>query len=204
MSPRILALDLSLTGTGIAAIGADRRLRLSTVDGTRTDGHRRLQHIHATIAGTVLVVEPQLVVIEDIYQGLKGATALQLAGLHTLVRHWLWLRGVPYVLVNNTWLKQYALGKGSGPDTGKDAVLLAVERRYGLLAVVGDNNQADALVLLAMALDHYGHPLAPVAAKHRAALAKVRDWPALEPAGDSASPAVITAPAGDAATRRMP
>jgi crossover junction endodeoxyribonuclease RuvC len=173
---RLGALDLSLTGTGIAT-WHNSDLRLSTVDGTRTTGHPRLAEILVAVSA---LRDADLIIIEDVWLGIKGTTALRLAELHGLVKHWLWLRCIPYVLVQPAQLKLYACGKGGGVDTGKDAVLLAVERRYGAHATVRDNNQADALILLAMGLDQYGTPLATVPAKHRAALAKVA-WPELGP-----------------------
>lgn len=176
---RIAGLDLSLTGTGIATLNAGD-ITTRTIDGKRLDGHRRLQTI-LTAVGELR--DYNLVVVENTFVAGSGTTTLRLAELHGLVKHWLWLRNIPYVLVNNVHVKQYALGKGSGAGTDKDAVLLAVERRYGLLASVADNNQADALVLLAMALDHYGAPLVGMPETHRRALAKVQGWPDLKAGG---------------------
>lgn len=178
---RVAGLDLSLTGTGIAMYDPDPRrtspVATKTVGTARLTGHPRLAEILQQVAD---LRECELVVIEDVWLGIKGDTALRLAELHGLVKHWLWLRCIPYVLVQPAQLKLYAVGKGGGKDAGKDQVLLAVERRYGGLTAVTDNNQADALVLLAMALEHYGAPLAPVPAAHVAALAKVDGWPVLE------------------------
>lgn len=196
---RVAALDLSLTGTGIAYYDS-RGIDVSTVDTSRLAGHRRLNEILVAVAALRYC---NVVVIEDVFRGLKGDASIKLAGLHYLVRHWLWLSRIPYVLVTNAHLKLYAVGKGSGPGTDKDAVLLAVERRYGQLVTIADNNQADAFVLLAMALDHYGHPLAAVPATHRAALSKVGDyldgWPVL----DAEPGAAIQTPAPDPAGKRV-
>lgn len=173
---RIAGLDLSLTGTGIAThAGGDLTTR--TIDGSRLTGHKRLQTI-MTAVGELRHYD--LVVIEDVFQAGRGDTSIRLAELHGLVKHWLWLRGIPYVLVHNTAVKTYALGKGSGAGTTKEAVVLAVERRYGGFVTVSDNNQADALVLLAMALERYGVPLVDVPPTHQRALSKVTGWPALE------------------------
>lgn len=180
---RVAGLDLSLTGTGIATYDPDPRrpspVATKTVTTARLTGHPRLAEILLAISD---LRHCELVVIEDVWLGLKGNTALRLAELHGLVKHWLWLRCIPYVLVQPAQLKLYAVGKGGGNGAGKDQVLLAVERRYGGLTTVTDNNQADALVLLAMAAEHYGSPLAPVPAAHVAALAKVDGWPPLEEA----------------------
>lgn len=173
---RIGALDLSLTGTALADYDAWSGVTVSTVDTTKLDGHRRLHEILVAVAALRTC---HLVVIEDVFRGLKGDASIKLAGLHYLVRHWLWLQGIPYVLVTNAQLKLFAVGKGSGPGTDKDAVLLAVERRFGDQVKVANNNEADAFVLLAMALEYYGRPLADVPVTHRAALRKVEGWPVL-------------------------
>lgn len=173
---RIAGLDLSLTGTGIAT-WAGGHLTTRTIDGRRLEGHRRLQTI-LTAVGELRHYD--LVVLEDLFVAGSGTTTLRLAELHGLVKHWLWLRGIPYVLVHNSAVKTYAVGKGGGAGTDKDAVILAVERRYGHLVTVGNNNEADALVLLSLALEHYGTPLAAVPETHKRALAKITGWPALE------------------------
>lgn len=173
---RVAGLDLSLTGTGIATY-AGGHLTVRTIDGRRLEGHKRLQTILTAVSG---LLHYDLVVIEDGFAANSGTTTRRLAELHGLVKHWLWLRNIPYVLVNPTGVKIYSLGKGSGKGTDKDAVILAVERRYGHLVTVSDNDQADALVLLALALEHYGQPLVTVPETHTRALAKVVGWPALE------------------------
>ena len=182
------ALDLSLTGTGIAYADS-RGIDLTTVDTSKLSGHPRLNEILIQVAERLRYCD--VIAIEDVFKGLKGDASLKLAGLHYLVRHWLWLNRIPYVLVTNAHLKLYAVGKGSGPGTDKDAVLLAVERRYGDQVKVADNNQADAFVLLAMLLDHYQVSTLPtVPNTHRAALAKVGDyltgWPVLDAAPGAA------------------
>lgn len=193
------ALDLSLTGTGIAHHHADGSITVETVDTSRLDGHRRLNEILVRVSALRYC---RVVAIEDVYKGLKGDASLKLAGLHYLVRHWLWLTGVPYVLVTNAHLKLYAVGKGSGPGSDKDAVLLAAERRYGDQVAITNNNEADAVVLLAMLLDWYGAPLAAVPATHRAALGKVNAYLAGWPTLDPGSGAVMRSPAPDSAPTR--
>jgi crossover junction endodeoxyribonuclease RuvC len=95
-----------------------------------------------------------------------------------MITHQLWAWKIPCVVVSPSQLKTYALGKGSGKGTDKDWVLAAVVRRYLEVAIAG-NDEADALVLAAMAADHYGHPVVTVPETHRRALATV-SWPDLE------------------------
>lgn len=199
MSLDLGALDLSLTGTAVAHHHPDGSITVETVDTSRLDGHRRLAEILLHVAKLRYC---RMVVIEDVFKGLKGDAALKLAGLSYLVRHWLWIVGVPYTLVTNAHLKQYATGKGSGAGSDKDAVVLAVERRYGGRVQIRNNNEADALTLLCMALDHYGMPLADVPAVNRAALVKVGEYLSGWPVIDPESGAAIQSPAPGPAPKR--
>jgi Holliday junction resolvasome RuvABC endonuclease subunit len=185
VSPRIVALDLSLTGTGVAwsHSGLGNPYPGARTIRPRSDGHERIADIALWIGNACLCL-PDLVVIErlPLVKG-TGDTALGLAELHGVVKQQLWEHGYPYVLVHPSRLKQYATGKGSGPLAAKPLVTQAARRRYRSVHLA-DHNAADAFVLLAMAADWYGHPLAPVPDTHRRALDKV-PWPALN------SPAVV-------------
>jgi Holliday junction resolvasome RuvABC endonuclease subunit len=82
--------------------------------------------------------------------------------------------GIPFAVVQPSTLKRLATGKG---NAGKDEVLAAAIRRLGFDG--HDNNEADALWLLAAGHVWYGAPGAPqLPASHREALAKVQ-WPDL-------------------------
>lgn len=56
-----------------------------------------------------------------------------------------------------TSLKLYALGKGGGAGTDKDAMILAAQRRFAPDVVFKNNNEADALWLLDLGVQHYVH-----------------------------------------------
>lgn len=171
---RVLALDLSLTATGIATIGGDQ-VRAATIDPGKARGHHRLRYILNDIAVRLADFWPDLVAIEELeLPRVRSTSVIPLAELHGIVKFWLHPR-VPVVLINPTLMKLYATGRGSA---GKEQVVLQVERRFGALVQVADNNQADALVMAAMAADHYGSPLAAMPAVNRAALGKVA-WPTL-------------------------
>jgi Holliday junction resolvasome RuvABC endonuclease subunit len=116
-----------------------------------------------------------------------GKIPLLLAELHGLVKQMLWANGVPYVLVQQAHIKQFATGWGAAHKdratgetvkVGKDAVLLAVERTYGHLVTVRNNDEADAFALLALTALRYGQQLAPVTVRQAAVTSKV-DWPEL-------------------------
>jgi Holliday junction resolvasome RuvABC endonuclease subunit len=178
--PVVVALDLSLTSTGVARAGrgkvALRRVR------SNGKAAASLERRAARIDGLVDEIAawcgyPALVVVE----GPSLGQARQ-AGQHDRAGLW-WatvmaMRAVDaeVVEVPPATLKKYATGRG---NASKDEVLAAVVRRYPAIEVDG-NDTADALVLLAMALHHYQISTLPtVPQSHAAALDKVR-WPELK------------------------
>jgi crossover junction endodeoxyribonuclease RuvC len=167
----VLGLDLSLTSTGTAiSTGSSYDTnRIRPPGGFR--GHLRLSWLADKIAGIARGIP--LVVVEGPAFGAKGDAYHQLAGLWWVITLRLWDDGIPTAVVPPAALKRYATGKG---NAGKDDVLRETCRRFPTFG--GGNDEADALWLAAMGADHLGHPLTPMPATHRAALAGV-DWPAL-------------------------
>lgn len=165
--PLVVGLDLSLVATGIAHMTADGVVTdLVTADGTGLIRLRRLAYYIRN-----LCEHADLVCIEGpaYHQGV-GAGYHERAGLHWLVLDRLWKTSTPVAIVGPSVLKQYATGRG---NSGKDAMILAAARRFPTFD--GDNNQADALWLAALGLDHLtGQAVVP--ASHRAKLASVT-WP---------------------------
>lgn len=191
----ILALDLVLGRTGVAGItDLDPVPRVRTIEPKGLTGYQRNCAILAEIVYLVTTRHPQLVIIEDVpprmQQGLVGR--VKLLGI---VEHYLTPRA-PYLLVNPTYVKMYALGKGGGAGTDKDDMRIAAERRYGHLVKCDTHDEADALHLLAMACDHYGQPLTAMPKTHTRALNSVT-WPALPAPDDSPLPAATLTHHGD-------
>lgn len=182
-SLRIVALDLSLTATGIAVTHdqvGEPRLSCRTVTPRRRPtanaiDHERLHETFAAIAAA-MKCKPDLVVIEWLPQFTgHGDSTLRLAELHGAIKHWLWSQRLAYVDVLPAHLKIYATGKG---NSNKAEVRVAVTARYGRLLHIGSEDEADATALLAMALDAFGQPLAEVPLHHRKGMANT-DWPQL-------------------------
>jgi crossover junction endodeoxyribonuclease RuvC len=180
---RIVSLDLSLTATGIAAThdsnGAPR-LACRTVTPRRYPASTAIDHrrLHETFAAVSVAVQcrPDLVVIEWLpqFKG-HGDVSLRLAELHGALKHWLWSRRLLYVDMLPVHLQMYATGKGRA---SKQEVREAVTARYGRMLHIGTEDEADAVALLAAALDAYGQPLAEVPTANRKALAGCV-WPDL-------------------------
>lgn len=172
MTRTVTGLDLSLEAPGVARHQLGGDWYATTLTPPKLDKLDRLTWLLNSI--TEHCVATQLVVLEGPAYGAQGSSYHQLAGLWWLIRHELHRWGIPTAVVPPSNLKQFALGKGSGKGTGKDAVMLATARRFPDFE--GDNNAADALWLCAMGADHLGEPLVSVPETYRAALAKIA-WP---------------------------
>jgi crossover junction endodeoxyribonuclease RuvC len=162
----VLGVDLSLTSTGIATGHVTLRHR-PPKDLT---GLHRMRWIRTQVLALAALAE--LVVIEGLAYASHTGKASERAGLWWMVMDALDEIGAHVAVVSPAGRAKYATGKG---NAGKDAVLAAVVKRYPGFEVSG-NDQADALVLAAMGLDHLGEPLAVMPQTHRAALDAVQ-WP---------------------------
>lgn len=160
---RVVGLDLSLTATGLAWHDTDtpdpdpQVITLgSRPAGDRVDARSlRLRRLAALVHSTASRAD--LAVIEGPAYGKSDAHTWDRAGFWWMVVGRLTGAGVPVAIAPPAQVKMYATGKGGGKGAGKDAVLLAIARRYPRIAVE-DNNQADAVSLLLMGLRHLGVP----------------------------------------------
>lgn len=183
---RLVALDLSTTGTGVAW-SCDHHGRESV--GCRTvvsrwgadRPHDRIHDILSDIAAAVKC-KPHLVVVEGGSYGSSGNQVDQLAGLRWVVRHWLWSQKHRYVEVAPATVKVWATGSGatSGDNkVTKQAVREAITATYGRYCHIGDSNQADAVSMLTLASRAYGQPLAAVTDQKQTRALQSVQWPDL-------------------------
>lgn len=159
---RILGLDLSLTSTGWARVAGPRMMAGTLKPPGRLRGYERLEWLAENVSGIALGAD--LVAVEGLAPHMIGSSVLQLAGLHYVIGLELHRAGHIVVQVDLHAVKGYATGNG---NADKDVVLAAAIKRFPA-ADLASNDAADALVIAAMAADHYGHPLAEMPAKHRA------------------------------------
>jgi len=162
--PRILALDLSLTRTGVCEDDG----ACSCIRTDKLRGMPRIDHIARQVQRLAGGVD--LVVIEG-YSYASANQAHQVGELGGCVRFLLHRLGVPWVDVAPSTLKKFATGRG---NAGKDEMIAAAIRRFGFAG--SDNNEADAYLLWCMARHAYGAPVVPVPAPQAAASEKV-SWP---------------------------
>lgn len=95
----------------------------------------------------VLIKKPKLIVYE--LPHMRGGKASDLlVGFMTIVRMYCVKHGLNYISVHSGTLKKFATGSG---NASKEDMVLTAEQRYGK---VQDDNQADALHLLAWAMEN--------------------------------------------------
>lgn len=183
----VVGLDLSLTATGIA-VGAGGPPTVTTVTskGNKSDTlaqrvarlrqiKREVDAFLAPFLWVGMTPRDALIVIE-------GPTYATSTG-HQHDRSGLWWlfadgyhRRFTVAEASPSARAKYATGVGAGKGASKDAVLLAVARRYPHVPVA-NNNEADALALYAMGARHTGRPIDdPLPATHLKAMDAVR-WP---------------------------
>lgn len=168
---RVLGLDLSLTATGLALIDTPGGAVVDTwTHGTKpgsTTLGGRLYRLADIVHQITCLDDVELAVVEGPSLGQRAqAGTFERAGLWWLAIAGLIERGVRVVEVPPSTLKRYATGKG---NASKDAVLLAVARRYPHVDVQS-NDEADALVLAAMGARHLGSPIDDLPKAHLAAM----------------------------------
>lgn len=176
--PLVIGLDVALTASGVAGAGWTDRVRCTT-----TSTHARFAFQLDGLASFYRHAE--FVVIEGAAYSKNNQGADALAAMRWMVRHDLWKRRIPYVVITPTKRITYATGttvhkdehgvRIKGPAL-KGLVREAVAERYGIHTEgVCRYDEADAYILLAMGLDHLGHQLADVPITHARALTGC-DW----------------------------
>lgn len=174
---RIIGIDPSLTGTGLAFVDTDDHLVIPVETLTSTgkitaSTDERLERILAIVETVIYKAvehKSDLAVIEAPAFSRNNAGTWDRAGLWWLLVSRLSEARIETVTVPPTTRAKYATGKG---NDGKDAVLLAVARRYPHVDI-STNDEADALVLAAIGAHLVGHPIDELPKTHLDALTKV-------------------------------
>lgn len=164
MIPTIVALDLSLTATGIST--PDQTTVLKT---DQLRGMTRLAHIR----NHILQHKADLYVLEH-YSYASPNQAHQLGELGGVIRLALHDNGHPYVDIAPTTLKKVATGRGNATKSDMRAELI---KRAGI--DLRDDNRVDAWWLRHLALTHYGNPPFPLPKAQLELIEKVQ-WPTFD------------------------
>jgi Holliday junction resolvasome RuvABC endonuclease subunit len=191
---RIIGVDASLSATGIAVYHQDGREAKPWMSATTVYSappmptERRMQLIMSrlwSVAGNGPQALNTFVAIEAPFvadpKKRSGETTLKLGGLHYLIRYGLFARNIRWVVLHHTALKIYATGAG---NAGKAVTTEAANYHLRHLTHAGDDNQADACWLAAMAAHHYiGKPLHHGKPSHdlNLVLKAIDNWPSWNP-----------------------
>ncbi len=167
MIPSIVAFDLSLTRSGWADGSGCGVLVPPSADDR---GVPRLRWIRSAVLERAS--SAAIVVLEGYSFASRGRAIVSLGELGGVVRCALADKGLASVDVPPTCRALYATGKG---NASKEQVLAEAIRKLGYEGFSHD--EADALWLRRMALDHYA-PRSELNEKKRKALSAI-DWPAL-------------------------
>lgn len=178
--PVVIGLDTSLTATGIASSNGwcqtvgYQKPRAKDPGITQLPHPQRMEALRTVRAGIIQHIgRPDLVVLET--------PAFSRAGGGGHERGWLWwslydhltTAEIPVGLMDPRQRMLYATGKGAAT---KSAVVDAVARRWPQYETGGDDNLADAVVLMAAGRDWLGHPLTTLPKPHRKAIDNAL-WP---------------------------
>lgn len=172
VAPRILALDLSLTATGVAKPAG----MLDTIKpSSKGSLDYRIASLVDEILARVETGDPDLVVIEELVNNPRAANNVAaLAMIHGALRNRFYHDRVRYTTVAPASLKKYATGKGNAK---KPDMRMELYKRTG--RDCDDDNQVDAAWLRLMALDAYGYAEVELPKLQRESLVKVF-WPELD------------------------
>lgn len=197
--PRVLGIDTSLTGTGLARINIRENddgpvLKYSfdaevakvaapkpSADKSKKAMARRVITLIDKIEGAIRPDDwdastepdpkPDLIAIESLAYGAKGASVWVLPWIFGRVLELAVKYDIPLIEVGTGQIKKYATGAG---NADKSTVVIAVTRRWPE-AQATDDNEADAMTAGAIGCHYLGYPIVdPVAKYHDEVMTVIR------------------------------
>lgn len=180
--PTVIGLDTSLTATGIASsrgwceVIGYKRPRAKDPGITQLPHAERLTAMRALLATVVTAIgTPDLAVMELPAPSRSGGGAHERGWFWWQIYSHLATHDIPVGLMTPNHRMQYATGKGAAT---KNLIIDSVARRFPDWPTAGDDNAADAVILMAAGRDWLGHRITPMPKTHRAAIDKAV-WPTL-------------------------
>lgn len=171
---RVVAVDFSLTNTGVAVI-EDGRVKVKRCQSKPTGDTLAARSLRMRrLAGEIvsLCAGADSVVVEGPAYASDTGKAHDRSGCWWMIVGHLTAAGIPVTEVPPATLKVWALGTGRGD---KDLVLATTIHNYGHLVRITSNDTADAVQLASLGWHHLtGNPLIPLSKQHTRALASVR------------------------------
>ncbi|AYP69995.1 RuvC-like Holliday junction resolvase [Mycobacterium phage CRB2] len=189
--PLVLGIDTSLTATGLCQVafqGLDNSgapvglvMRTATVsapppakngDRSKRAMARRVNRLLEQIGEALDDHRPDLIAMEALAYAAKGEGVWVLPWIWGRVIELCEERDIPLIVVGTSQLKKYVVGKGAGPGTDKDSVMLAVAKRWPQ-AEVSNNNEADATAVASIGCRYLGYPIEQLPKDHLTIMAKI-------------------------------
>lgn len=177
---RILGIDTSLTGTGLARIDvveiedddplAAYNAVTATVAAPGPTKDKSKQAMCRRVNALIDQIEacfsepgesPDAVGLEALAYGAKGASAWVLPWVFGRVIELTVEYQVPLTVVSTSGRAKFATGKGSGTGSDKDSVLLAAAKLFNGTDL-RNNNEADAMIVGAVVCQRLGLPILPM------------------------------------------
>jgi Holliday junction resolvasome RuvABC endonuclease subunit len=165
VSVKVVGLDLSITGTGLAYPSGDGDAVTELIKTNEKAGDARLVQIRETILDRCAGAEFALIEAPT----ARSASSVISGMVHGVVRLALIDLGVSYGSALPATIKKYATGKGNG---NKIPMALEALKRAG--REFPDDNQCDAWWAWVMAMDFSGCPVFDLPKVNRESLTKIK------------------------------
>ena len=145
-----VGVDLSLTGTGLVVL--DREFEILHKILVSTSPSINIEARILNIKDSIIKYfnKDSVIYLEGLSFGSRGQSMLELAGLHYLIRAYLYQQNYYFKPVPPTTIKKFITGKG---NCKKELMLLKVFKRFGI--EFDDNNLCDAYSLARYATEQY-------------------------------------------------
>jgi Holliday junction resolvasome RuvABC endonuclease subunit len=143
---KVLGIDPSLTGTGIAILNDDNSYRTTTLSSNHM-GAQRLIDLRSQVV-SLLQSSPDMVILEN-YAFAAANQAHQVGEWGGVLRVALQESDIPWATVAPTQLKKFTCGTGNAP---KSLMLQQVYKRWGVELQSDDEADAYSLARLGIAL----------------------------------------------------
>lgn len=187
----VVGIDTSLTATGIARVdtcdlsgamvttvtskapGTERGPKGKKLPPTLEQRFDRLADLANRIVTVATAGGPTLALVEQPAYASNQGSSHDRSGLWWAVVMRLMYSQIPVAEITPGQRAMYAAGKG---NADKDVVLAAVVRRYPGVEV-GNNNEADALILAAIGCRKLGHPIEDSLPKANLNAMRIIRWP---------------------------
>jgi len=145
-----IGIDLSLTDTGIVVLDDNAKIvdqySISTLSKDQIE--KRHVIIKTSIKNIIEKFQPNRINIEGLSFGSRGQSMLDLAGLHFVIRNFLYENNIFFEVIPPTTLKKFATGKG---NVKKNLMLLYAYKTYGI--EFQNDNICDAFFLARKCLE---------------------------------------------------